>query len=55
MPQLNPHPWFMVLVSSWLLLLLVLTPKVLRHSSPNEANLGTKSTQSELTWIWPWY
>nr|QZK22863.1 ATP synthase F0 subunit 8 [Megophrys gigantica] len=28
MPQLNPAPWFMILVSSWLIFLILLIPKI---------------------------
>nr|YP_009516312.1 ATP synthase F0 subunit 8 [Hyporhamphus quoyi]AYD91080.1 ATP synthase F0 subunit 8 [Hyporhamphus quoyi] len=36
MPQLNPAPWFAILVFSWLIFLTVIPPKVLAHSFPNE-------------------
>nr|AGN71041.1 ATP synthase F0 subunit 8 [Megophrys carinense] len=28
MPQLNPAPWFMILITSWLIFLTLLTPKI---------------------------
>nr|YP_009295510.1 ATP synthase F0 subunit 8 [Monacoa grimaldii]BAV56991.1 ATPase subunits 8 [Monacoa grimaldii] len=55
MPQLDPAPWFTVLVFSWLLFLTVLPPKILSHTSPNEPNtLSTQKPQPE-PWNWPWF
>nr|NP_443597.1 ATP synthase F0 subunit 8 [Beryx splendens]YP_003434420.1 ATP synthase F0 subunit 8 [Beryx mollis]ABI85283.1 ATP synthase F0 subunit 8 [Beryx mollis]ABK92194.1 ATP synthase F0 subunit 8 [Beryx splendens]BAB70291.1 ATPase subunit 8 [Beryx splendens] len=54
MPQLNPAPWFAILIFSWLIFLTFLPPKVLAHTFPNE--LTTQSTESPNTqaWNWPW-
>nr|WNH23731.1 ATP synthase F0 subunit 8 [Poromitra crassiceps] len=54
MPQLNPSPWFAILVFSWLIFLVFLPPKVLAHTFPNEPS--TQSTESAQTqsWNWPW-
>nr|UMB51009.1 ATP synthase F0 subunit 8 [Pipa aspera] len=54
MPQLSPDPWFMVLLSSWLVLLILLPPKVTGHRSFNEpATQGTEKPKP-LPWSWPW-
>nr|WEW79470.1 ATP synthase F0 subunit 8 [Bostrychus sinensis]WEW79496.1 ATP synthase F0 subunit 8 [Bostrychus sinensis]WEW79509.1 ATP synthase F0 subunit 8 [Bostrychus sinensis] len=55
MPQLNPAPWFAILVFSWLVFLTILVPKVLAHSFPSEAT--PQSTQAPKTepWSWPWH
>nr|AAP75201.1 ATP synthase 8 [Chromis agilis]AAP75203.1 ATP synthase 8 [Chromis agilis]WNH20637.1 ATP synthase F0 subunit 8 [Chromis agilis] len=55
MPQLNPSPWFLILVLSWLVFLTLLPPKVLAHLSPNEpAPQSTETPQME-SWNWPWH
>nr|QDX07544.1 ATP synthase F0 subunit 8 [Callopanchax toddi] len=54
MPQLNPAPWFFIMVTSWLVFLMLVMPKVLAHPVYND--LCTKSTKKmEMTpWSWPW-
>nr|QUO98650.1 ATP synthase subunit 8 [Oryzias uwai] len=54
MPQLNPAPWFTVLVFTWLVFLIVIPQKVLAHKFPNEpASQNVQKTKSEF-WPWPW-
>nr|YP_001974479.1 ATP synthase F0 subunit 8 [Monotaxis grandoculis]BAF51794.1 ATPase subunit 8 [Monotaxis grandoculis] len=55
MPQLNPAPWFAILVSSWLILLTILTPKVLAHSFPNEPTPQSTQKPEAESWVWPWH
>nr|WNH23016.1 ATP synthase F0 subunit 8 [Gobiosoma bosc] len=54
MPQLNPSPWFAMLVFSWLVFLTIVVPKVLPHTFPSEP--GAQSTQDPKTnpWTWQW-
>nr|ABO38906.1 ATPase subunit 8 [Cathorops steindachneri] len=55
MPQLNPAPWFIILVFSWLIFLTVIPPKVLNHTFTNDVTtLSTKNLKSS-TWNWPWH
>nr|ADE45032.1 ATP synthase F0 subunit 8 [Cichla monoculus]AFN02928.1 ATP synthase subunit 8 [Cichla monoculus] len=55
MPQLNPSPWFAILIFSWLIFLTIIPPKVLAHSFPNEpAPQNTKTLKTE-PWNWPWH
>nr|YP_009344666.1 ATP synthase F0 subunit 8 [Chaetobranchopsis bitaeniatus]ALR68880.1 ATP synthase F0 subunit 8 [Chaetobranchopsis bitaeniatus] len=55
MPQLNPHPWFIILTFSWMIFLVMIPPKVLAHSFPNEPALqNTKNPKTE-PWNWPWH
>nr|YP_010956319.1 ATP synthase F0 subunit 8 [Astronesthes nigroides]WMY89412.1 ATP synthase F0 subunit 8 [Astronesthes nigroides] len=54
MPQLNPAPWFAILVFSWLIFLTVIPPKVLAHTFPNEPTIDTEQTKTE-SWNWPWH
>nr|QGZ08753.1 ATP synthase F0 subunit 8 [Chaenophryne sp. CLS4E] len=54
MPQLNPTPWFAILLFSWLVFLTILPPKVLAHTFPNEPNPETTKTSKAQPWTWPW-
>nr|WNH22756.1 ATP synthase F0 subunit 8 [Dactylopterus volitans]BBQ09568.1 ATPase subunit 8 [Dactylopterus volitans] len=54
MPQLNPSPWFAILIFSWLIFLTVIPPKLLSHTFLNEPTaLGALTHESE-SWNWPW-
>nr|WNH22353.1 ATP synthase F0 subunit 8 [Heteropriacanthus cruentatus] len=54
MPQLNPEPWMAILVYSWLVLMVMMPPKVLAHIFPNEpAPLSVKASYAQ-SWTWPW-
>nr|YP_007353860.1 ATP synthase F0 subunit 8 [Homatula variegata]YP_009745329.1 ATP synthase F0 subunit 8 [Homatula laxiclathra]AFQ31601.1 ATP synthase F0 subunit 8 [Homatula variegata]QIH29775.1 ATP synthase F0 subunit 8 [Homatula laxiclathra] len=54
MPQLNPAPWFAILVFSWLMFLTIIPTKVMSHVLPNEpAHLDSEKHKTE-SWDWPW-
>nr|WNH38176.1 ATP synthase F0 subunit 8 [Cetostoma regani] len=55
MPQLNPAPWFIILIFSWVMFLTIIPPKILAHTFPNEPS--TQSTKETMTkpWNWPWH
>nr|YP_009312429.1 ATP synthase F0 subunit 8 [Vanmanenia hainanensis]QRE78532.1 ATP synthase F0 subunit 8 [Vanmanenia hainanensis]BAV71995.1 ATPase subunit 8 [Vanmanenia hainanensis]BAV72008.1 ATPase subunit 8 [Vanmanenia hainanensis] len=54
MPQLNPAPWFTILVFSWVIFLSIIPTKVMGHTSPNESTpLSTEKHKTE-SWDWPW-
>nr|BBU26128.1 ATPase subunit 8 [Neoclinus bryope] len=54
MPQLNPAPWFAILVFTWLIFLVVIPPKVLAHISPNEPIPLSSEKTNTSPWNWPW-
>nr|YP_004734377.1 ATP synthase F0 subunit 8 [Distichodus sexfasciatus]BAK40902.1 ATPase subunit 8 [Distichodus sexfasciatus] len=55
MPQLNPTPWFAILIFSWLIFLTIIPPKVMKHIFNNEpTTLSTKKLTPE-PWNWPWH
>nr|YP_009232630.1 ATP synthase subunit 8 [Priacanthus tayenus]AMA76479.1 ATP synthase subunit 8 [Priacanthus tayenus]ARJ37011.1 ATP synthase F0 subunit 8 [Priacanthus tayenus] len=54
MPQLNPAPWLAVLIFSWLVLLVVIPPKVLAYTFPNNPEPKATKFSKKLTWAWPW-
>nr|YP_009116515.1 ATP synthase F0 subunit 8 [Lagocephalus suezensis]AJD83422.1 ATP synthase F0 subunit 8 [Lagocephalus suezensis] len=54
MPQLNPAPWFAIMVFSWLVFLTVLPPKIMSHTFPNEPTPQSVKAPKTKSWIWPW-
>nr|BAG69502.1 ATPase subunit 8 [Pseudetroplus maculatus] len=55
MPQLNPAPWFAILIFAWLVFLTVIPPKVLGHSFPNDPTSQSAHEPLMEPWNWPWY
>nr|WNH22392.1 ATP synthase F0 subunit 8 [Harengula humeralis] len=55
MPQLNPAPWFLIFVFSWLVFLTVIPPKVLAHTFNNQPAAGGPEKVNPDSWNWPWY
>nr|BAM74892.1 ATPase subunits 8 [Taaningichthys minimus] len=55
MPQLNPAPWFAILIFSWLVLLIAIPPKVLSHIFPNEPASQSAENPKTHPWHWPWH
>nr|YP_009110307.1 ATP synthase F0 subunit 8 [Choerodon schoenleinii]AIX11439.1 ATP synthase subunit 8 [Choerodon schoenleinii]AWW89568.1 ATP synthase F0 subunit 8 [Choerodon schoenleinii] len=54
MPQLNPAPWFAILVFTWLVFLTILPRKVLAHSFTNEPTAQSTEKPKTEPWNWPW-
>nr|YP_009230412.1 ATP synthase F0 subunit 8 [Redigobius bikolanus]AHN13607.1 ATP synthase F0 subunit 8 [Redigobius bikolanus] len=54
MPQLNPSPWFAILVFSWIIFLTLVVPKVLNHIFPNDPTAQSTQTPKTDSWSWPW-
>nr|YP_009132560.1 ATP synthase F0 subunit 8 [Pelophylax shqipericus]AKA55379.1 ATP synthase F0 subunit 8 [Pelophylax shqipericus] len=53
MPQLNPSPWLLYLLLTWLILLFLAPSKISGHTNLNEPS--TKNTKTtKFTWTWPW-
>nr|YP_009059082.1 ATP synthase F0 subunit 8 [Heteromycteris japonicus]AFC77835.1 ATP synthase subunit 8 [Heteromycteris japonicus] len=55
MPQLNPAPWLAILALTWLVFLIILPPKVLGHTFPNETLPISIQADKSNTWTWPWH
>nr|YP_010956436.1 ATP synthase F0 subunit 8 [Coelorinchus caelorhincus]WMY89529.1 ATP synthase F0 subunit 8 [Coelorinchus caelorhincus] len=55
MPQLNPNPWFMILIYTWTIFLLVVLPMTLLFIMPNHPATQNMSTPKAKPWIWPWH
>nr|QXU60298.1 ATP synthase F0 subunit 8 [Pternistis ahantensis] len=53
MPQLNPNPWFVIMLMTWFTFSLLIQPKLLSFITMN--NPTNKTTTTKPTpWTWPW-
>nr|BAH10490.1 ATPase subunit 8 [Rudarius ercodes] len=55
MPQLNPAPWLSILVFSWLVLLVIIPPKVMAHTFSKEPVSTSSEELKKDSWTWPWH
>nr|Q9TBI5.2 RecName: Full=ATP synthase protein 8; AltName: Full=A6L; AltName: Full=F-ATPase subunit 8 [Opisthocomus hoazin]AAD56468.2 ATPase 8 [Opisthocomus hoazin] len=54
MPQLNPTPWFPIMMLSWLIFSLIIQPKLLLFTPTNPPSNKTTTTTRSNPWTWPW-
>nr|YP_009107723.1 ATP synthase F0 subunit 8 [Himatione sanguinea]YP_009107957.1 ATP synthase F0 subunit 8 [Vestiaria coccinea]AAM70789.1 ATP synthase 8 [Vestiaria coccinea]AIU44963.1 ATP synthase F0 subunit 8 [Himatione sanguinea]AIU45264.1 ATP synthase F0 subunit 8 [Vestiaria coccinea] len=54
MPQLNPAPWFFIMIISWLTFSLIIQPKLLSFVSMNPPSNKRPVAPSTTPWTWPW-
>nr|NP_114045.1 ATP synthase F0 subunit 8 [Lyciasalamandra atifi]AAK43350.1 ATPase subunit 8 [Lyciasalamandra atifi] len=54
MPQLNPSPWFAIFLTSWIIYLTILAPKMSNFKYQNEPKLQDINKESPKPWNWPW-
>nr|ABY26849.1 ATP synthase subunit 8 [Nyctibius grandis] len=54
MPQLNPSPWFPMMLTSWLIFSLMIQPKLLTFTPTNVPTSTTPMTTKITSWTWPW-
>nr|AAM98615.1 ATPase subunit 8 [Tyrannus dominicensis]AAM98617.1 ATPase subunit 8 [Tyrannus dominicensis]AAM98619.1 ATPase subunit 8 [Tyrannus dominicensis]AAM98621.1 ATPase subunit 8 [Tyrannus dominicensis]AAM98623.1 ATPase subunit 8 [Tyrannus dominicensis] len=54
MPQLNPAPWFFILLISWLTFSFILQPKILLFTPTNPPSNKTLPITKTSPWNWPW-
>nr|YP_009991678.1 ATP synthase F0 subunit 8 [Herpetotheres cachinnans]QNN84500.1 ATP synthase F0 subunit 8 [Herpetotheres cachinnans] len=54
MPQLNPNPWFLTLLLTWLTFSLAIQPKLLTFTPTNHPSYKTQLTTKTTPWTWPW-
>nr|YP_006883750.1 ATP synthase F0 subunit 8 [Gnorimopsar chopi]AFS65695.1 ATP synthase F0 subunit 8 [Gnorimopsar chopi] len=54
MPQLNPNPWFFIMLTSWLTFSLIIQPKILTFVSMNPPSKKPPAAPSTTPWTWPW-
>nr|APA16939.1 ATP synthase F0 subunit 8 [Pezophaps solitaria] len=54
MPQLNPSPWFSIMLLSWLTFSLIIQPKLLSFITTNSPSHKPSTTVKTTPWTWPW-
>nr|YP_009652712.1 ATP synthase F0 subunit 8 [Psittacula eupatria]QCG69042.1 ATP synthase F0 subunit 8 [Psittacula eupatria] len=54
MPQLNPNPWFSIMIMSWLTFSLIIQPKILAFTPTNSPINKMLTTTKNNPWTWPW-
>nr|ABS00787.1 ATPase subunit 8 [Mimus longicaudatus]AEQ28256.1 ATPase subunit 8 [Mimus longicaudatus] len=54
MPQLNPNPWFFIMLTSWLTFSLIIQPKLLSFITANPPCSKAPETPKTTPWTWPW-
>nr|YP_002929442.1 ATP synthase F0 subunit 8 [Platalea leucorodia]ACR48304.1 ATP synthase F0 subunit 8 [Platalea leucorodia]ALT55517.1 ATP synthase F0 subunit 8 [Platalea leucorodia] len=54
MPQLNPAPWFSIMLTSWLIFSLIIQPKLLHFTTTNHPSNKITMTLKTTSWTWPW-
>nr|QUJ18209.1 ATP synthase protein 8 [Ambassis interrupta] len=55
MPQLNPSPWFLIMIFSWLVFLVFIPPKVMSHVTPNQPTHQNVQKPQVGPWTWLWH
>nr|YP_010730386.1 ATP synthase F0 subunit 8 [Pica hudsonia]YP_010730399.1 ATP synthase F0 subunit 8 [Pica nuttalli]QNQ64904.1 ATP synthase F0 subunit 8 [Pica pica camtschatica]QNQ64917.1 ATP synthase F0 subunit 8 [Pica pica fennorum]WEG23344.1 ATP synthase F0 subunit 8 [Pica hudsonia]WEG23357.1 ATP synthase F0 subunit 8 [Pica hudsonia]WEG23370.1 ATP synthase F0 subunit 8 [Pica hudsonia] len=54
MPQLNPNPWFFIMLTSWITYSMIIQPKLLSFISPNPPSNLIQENPTTTPWTWPW-
>nr|ABU68937.1 ATP synthase subunit 8 [Alcedo quadribrachys] len=54
MPQLNPNPWFFIMLLSWLTFSFIIQPKIMTFISTNSPISKTHMPTKTTPWTWPW-
>nr|YP_010700695.1 ATP synthase F0 subunit 8 [Brachyistius frenatus]QUJ18215.1 ATP synthase protein 8 [Brachyistius frenatus]WCI18986.1 ATP synthase F0 subunit 8 [Brachyistius frenatus]WMI35746.1 ATP synthase F0 subunit 8 [Brachyistius frenatus] len=55
MPQLNPSPWFVILIFSWVIFSAIIPPKILAHLFQNDPSSQSAKKSGAKSWGWPWH
>nr|YP_009003617.1 ATP synthase F0 subunit 8 [Schistometopum gregorii]AGZ19111.1 ATP synthase F0 subunit 8 [Schistometopum gregorii] len=53
MPQLNPNPWLFIMISSWIIILMILLTKIIKHKPMSPTSLMIMHKHF-IPWNWPW-
>nr|YP_009144597.1 ATP synthase F0 subunit 8 [Uta stansburiana]AKJ76841.1 ATP synthase F0 subunit 8 [Uta stansburiana] len=54
MPQLNPSPWFLILMMTWFILMIIFLNKTLTLLYPNTPSQPQSKMKQLVSWTWPW-
>nr|YP_089640.1 ATP synthase F0 subunit 8 [Gegeneophis ramaswamii]AAS13696.1 ATP synthase F0 subunit 8 [Gegeneophis ramaswamii] len=53
MPQLNPNPWFLIMMMSWFILMTFFMNKTIKHT-PSTFSFKQLQQKQLNKWYWPW-
>nr|ADW93242.1 ATPase 8 [Subdoluseps bowringii]AEA37820.1 ATP synthase F0 subunit 8 [Subdoluseps bowringii] len=54
MPQLNPAPWLLILILSWVTLLFLFKTKTTNATALNPTTAADLKADKMNPWNWPW-
>nr|ABS00807.1 ATPase subunit 8 [Bombycilla cedrorum]AIM46802.1 ATP synthase F0 subunit 8 [Bombycilla cedrorum] len=54
MPQLNPNPWFFIMLISWVTFSMIIQPKMLSFITMNPPSSKKPTIPNTTPWTWPW-
>nr|YP_009266787.1 ATP synthase F0 subunit 8 [Copsychus saularis]ANM47845.1 ATPase subunit 8 [Copsychus saularis]QOD98332.1 ATP synthase F0 subunit 8 [Copsychus sechellarum] len=54
MPQLNPNPWFFIMLTTWLTFSFIIQPKLLTFITMNPPSSKAPAAPKTTPWTWPW-
>nr|YP_009111994.1 ATP synthase F0 subunit 8 [Ixobrychus sinensis]AHN95907.1 ATP synthase F0 subunit 8 [Ixobrychus sinensis] len=54
MPQLNPNPWFLIMLVSWMIFSLIIQPKLPSFTTTNPPSSKLEMATKTTPWTWPW-
>nr|AKJ76829.1 ATP synthase F0 subunit 8 [Gambelia wislizenii] len=54
MPQLNPSPWFLVMLLTWTILMFIMLNKTLNLKYLNTPMQKESEMLTPAPWTWPW-
>nr|YP_002907456.1 ATP synthase F0 subunit 8 [Chitala ornata]BAH58926.1 ATPase subunits 8 [Chitala ornata] len=55
MPQLNPTPWLLMLLFSWLVFLTMIPTKIMQHHFTGDPAPQITKKYTPTPWTWPWH
>nr|DAC76977.1 TPA_asm: ATPase subunit 8 [Sceloporus woodi] len=55
MPQLNPSPWFLIMLLVWITLMAIFLSKTLEMLHPNTPTETKSEEKHQTSWTWPWH
>nr|YP_009446478.1 ATP synthase F0 subunit 8 [Phrynosoma blainvillii]ATY40966.1 ATP synthase F0 subunit 8 [Phrynosoma blainvillii] len=54
MPQLNPSPWFLIMLMTWATLMFIFLNKTLNMLFPSTPAQIQPKAKPLMPWSWPW-
>nr|UDF87692.1 ATP synthase F0 subunit 8 [Gymnura altavela]WNH19778.1 ATP synthase F0 subunit 8 [Gymnura altavela] len=54
MPQLNPAPWFLIFLFTWIFFLAVMPGKIMSYLLNNAPTPKNAQKSKVAPWNWPW-